>query len=221
MNIRFITLLLFHYSNFSFANFCTCTHTLWPDENAKFVILYEVEKVEDISVSFGQIVNFDKNEDLINFLETYPYLIEDIERHINKNNSSIFKRYFNFSDTNKEITFDLIVNFFKNNYSDKEMYKSSLITYCISNVNGNQTDFKVSSILYKNKDNCCRGINKAPEVNYYGLATGMELNGVFDWDLTNLLWSRTFNGNGYDSLIYSGYFKSLKNITCNSAGECF
>lgn len=221
MKIKLITLLFFHHSILSLANFCSCSTPLWPDENAKYVILYEVEKVEAISVNYGQVLNFDKNEELINFLETYPYLVKEIESQIKENNSSIIKKFFNYSGTSKEIAFNSIINFFKNNYSDKEMYKSSLITYCVSNVNGNQTDFRVSSIFYKHKDKCCIGIYKAPEKDYYGLATGMELNEMFDWDLTYLSWNRTFNGIGYDSLISNGYFKNLETITCNSIGECF
>ena len=49
---------------FLFTNFCTCsfTGTGMPNKNSNYVILYEVENVQSISVKYEQIIDF-QNQD--------------------------------------------------------------------------------------------------------------------------------------------------------------
>ena len=111
--------------------------------------------------------------------------------------------------------------YFNENYKKREAYKSSLITYCISNINGKNTDFKVSKIIKKHKERCCRGIGKAPIKGYKGMVTGEDSIENFDWDFTYILWNNDFNGRPYESLITNNYFYKLDKIKCNTFGECY
>lgn len=207
---------------FIFLNFCSCTRPNLPNKNAKYVVLYEVENVEATSVTFGQVIGSDKEKDVFDFLSRYPKYFDDAQTRFEEKNATTINRFLNFLGfEDYELADESFYDFFINNYWNKEMYKTSLITYCISNVNGFEADFRVSHTLMQHGGlKCCKGISRPPKIGYYGMATGMELNELFDWDFTNLSWGRTFNGYSYDSLISNNYFKSLEKVTCDSEGEC-
>ena len=208
---------------FIFLNFCSCTRPNLPNKNAKYVVLYEVDNVEVTSVTFGQVIKSDKKSDLFNFLSRYPQYFEDVQTQFEEKNSTTINRllkfFFGFEDY--ELADESFYDFFKNNYWHKEMYKTPLITYCISNVNGLETDFRVTYTLMQHGGlKCCQGIRRPPKIGYTGMATGMELNELFDWDFTNLSWGRTFNGNSYENFISNNYFENLKKVDCDSNGHC-
>lgn len=205
-----------------FVNFCVCTYTGLPNENSNYVILYEVENVQTISVKYEQIIDFQNQEEIKEFItEIYPYLQEEIEKNLKKKNSTFLGDYFSFLNEEINISLDDMLFFFKENYKKKEAYKSSLITYCISNINGKNTDFKVSKFIKKHKERCCRGIGKAPIKGYIGIITGEDSIENFDWDLTYIRWNNNFSGMPYDSLIKNNYFNKLDKTKCDTFGECY
>lgn len=207
---------------FIFLNFCTCTFLDLPYKNAKYVVLYEVENVEVTSVTFGEVIKSDKESDIFDFFSRYPQYYDDATTQFLEKNLTTMDRFlklFGFEDY--ELVDESFYVFLKNNFLQKEMYKTSLITYCISNINGFETNFRVSHTLMQHGGlKCCKGISRPPKIGYFGMATGMELNELFDWDFTNLSWGRSFDGNIYNNLISNNYFENLEKIICDSNGQC-